>query len=151
MKTILSSILLMFSISVFSQTQKVIASVDIFFEGLHNRDTIKIQSVCDKDMLLQSIIENDFGSHLENEKLQKFYKTVASIPQYLKFQEKLLDYKVMIDGYMAQVWTPYEFYLNDKVSHTGVNCFTLQLDNNPKNPIWKIVHIIDTRRSKGKS
>ncbi|MDI9311429.1 MAG: hypothetical protein QM535_14550 [Limnohabitans sp.] len=151
MKKIAMVLVYLVSFSGISQTQSVIASVDAFFDGFHKRDTLKMKVVCDKDMLLQSIIENDFGSHLENEQLAKFYKTVASVPKYVKYQEKLLDYKVMIDGYMAQVWTPYEFYLNDKVSHTGVNCFTLQLDNNPKNPIWKIVHIIDTRRSKGKS
>lgn len=131
-----------------SQTQDIIASVDRFFEGLHARDTLKIQSVCDKDILLQSIIENEYGSHLENETPKKFYKTIAMAPKQLEFFEKLLDYKVMVDGYMAQVWTPYEFYINGKISHTGVNCFTLQRDNNPKQPIWKIVHIIDTRRKK---
>jgi hypothetical protein len=45
---------------------------------------------------------------------------------------------------MANVWTPYEFYINEKLSHIGVNSFTLLLENN----IWKIVHIIDTRRKK---
>ena len=35
-------------------------------------------------------------------------------------------------------------YVNDKLSHIGTNSFTLLLENN----IWKIVHIIDTRRKK---
>ena len=148
MKKIVFVFLFLTTICVNAQTPEIIASVDRFFEGLHAKDTLKIQSVCDKDIILQSIIENEYGSHLENETPKKFYKTVVSIPSQLQFQEKLLDYKVMIDGYMAQVWTPYEFYINGKVSHSGVNCFTLQKDNNPKQPIWRIVHIIDTRRKK---
>jgi hypothetical protein len=140
--------LLIFSISIYGQSKNVIASVNQFFEGMHAKDTLKMQLVCDKDLILQSIIENDFGSQLQNENASIFYKTVATIPAYIKFEEKLLDYQVMIDGSMAQVWTPYEFYLNGQISHFGVNCFTLQLDNNPRNPIWKIIHIIDTRRKK---
>lgn len=131
-----------------AQTQDVIASITTFFEGLHGRDTIKIKTVCDKELLLQTIVENDFGSQLQRESTDRFYKSVAAIPSFMKVEEKLLDYKVLIDGSMAQVWTPYEFFINDKISHVGVNSFTLQLDNNPKKPVWKIVHIIDTRRKK---
>jgi hypothetical protein len=30
-----------------------------------------------------------------------------------------------VDGSMAHAWTPYEFYVNGKLSHKGVNAFTL--------------------------
>ncbi|HOD10564.1 MAG TPA: nuclear transport factor 2 family protein, partial [Flavobacterium sp.] len=40
------------------------------------------------------------------------------------------------------VWTPYEFYVNEKLSHSGVNAFTLFKENEK----WKIIHLIDTRR-----
>jgi hypothetical protein len=43
---------------------------------------------------------------------------------------------------MAHAWTPYEFYINGKLSHKGVNAFTLYKDDGQ----WKIVHLIDTRR-----
>jgi hypothetical protein len=43
---------------------------------------------------------------------------------------------------MAHVWAPYEFYINDKLSHTGVNTFTLFKEKD----IWKIIYLIDTRR-----
>jgi len=56
--------------------------------------------------------------------------------------EKLLDYKIQIDGPLAHVWTPYEFYVNGKLSHSGVNSFTLFKEKDA----WQIIHIIDTRR-----
>lgn len=148
MKKIAIFTLVFVSFTASAQTQEVISSITTFFDGLQTRDTLKIKTVCDKELLLQTIVENDFGSQLQREATSKFYKSVAAIPSFMKIEERLLDYKVLIDGPMAQVWTPYEFYINDKISHVGVNSFTLQLDNNPKKPIWKIVHIIDTRRRK---
>jgi hypothetical protein len=58
-------------------------------------------------------------------KLLAFYKSIASIPNEMKFQEKLLSLSIQIDVAMAHAWTPYEFYINEKLSHKGVNAFTL--------------------------
>ena len=46
------------SIGVFAQEEKAIKqSISVFFEGLQTSDTLKIQSVCHKEMKLQSITE----------------------------------------------------------------------------------------------
>jgi len=60
----------------------------------------------------------------------------------MKFQEKILNYSIQFDGAMAHVWAPYEFYLNDKLRHSGVNTFTLYKEKDS----WKIIYLIDTRR-----
>jgi hypothetical protein len=131
------------SIGVFAQEEKAIKqSISVFFEGLQSSDTLKIQSVCHKEMKLQSITEKNTVGGLSYQSNSDFYKSVAAIPKNLKIEERLLSYNIQIDGTMANVWTPYEFYINEKLSHIGVNSFTLLLENN----IWKIVHIIDTRR-----
>jgi hypothetical protein len=133
------------SIGVFAQEEKAIKqSISVFFEGLQSSDTLKIQSVCHKEMKLQSITEKNTVGGLSYQSNSDFYKSVAAIPKNLKIEERLLSYNIQIDGTMANVWTPYEFYINEKLSHIGVNSFTLLLENN----IWKIVHIIDTRRKK---
>jgi hypothetical protein len=62
----------------------------------------------------------------------------------MKFEERILNYNVQIDGNLAHVWTPYEFYINDQLSHIGTNSFTLYNDNGK----WQIIHLIDTRRKK---
>jgi hypothetical protein len=133
------------SIGVFAQEEKAIKqSISVFFEGLQSSDTLKIQSVCHKEMKLQSITEKNTVGGLSYQSNSDFYKSVAAIPKNLKIEERLLSYNIQIDGTMANIWTPYEFYINEKLSHIGVNSFTLLLENN----IWKIVHIIDTRRKK---
>ncbi|WP_408611582.1 nuclear transport factor 2 family protein [Flavobacterium panici] len=104
---------------------------------------MKIKTVCADKMILQSISESSVkGNKLSNESAAEFYKSIATIPSTMKFQEKILSYNIQIDGTMAHVWTPYEFYLNDKLSHTGVNTFTLFKEKDS----WKIIYLIDTRR-----
>ncbi|WP_225585112.1 hypothetical protein [Flavobacterium sp. MDT1-60] len=94
-------------------------------------------------MILQSISESTVkGNKLSDEGVKYFYKSIATIPSSMKFQEKILSYTIQIDGTMAHVWAPYEFYLNDKLSHSGVNTFTLFKEKDA----WKIIYLIDTRR-----
>ena len=126
-----------------AQKQDVQKTIEIFFEGFHQKDTVKIQSVCSTTIILQSISESAAsGNKLSDETAKEFYKSIASIPSSIKFQEKILNYNIQIDGSMAHVWAPYEFYLNDKLSHSGVNTFTLFKEKD----IWKIIYIIDTRK-----
>lgn len=126
-----------------AQKQEVQKSIEIFFEGFHQRDSIKMKSVCLDQIILQSISESKIkGNKLSTENIREFYKSIVSIPLTLKFKEKILSYNIQIDGSMAHVWTPYEFYLNDKLSHTGVNAFTLFKEKDS----WKIIYLIDTRR-----
>lgn len=91
---------------------------------------------------MQSIQENANGAKLSDESTSEFYKSIASIPANFNFQEKILSYSIQVDGTMAHAWTPYEFYINDKLSHKGVNAFTLFKENDA----WKIIYVIDTRR-----
>jgi len=134
-----------FITGVFAQEENAIKqSISVFFEGLQTSDTLKIQSVCHKEMKLQSITEKNAIGSLSFDSNSEFYKSIAAIPKNVKIEERILSYNIQIDGTMANVWTPYEFYINEKLSHIGVNSFTLLLENN----IWKIVHIIDTRRKK---
>jgi hypothetical protein len=59
--------------------------------------------------------------------------------------ERIVFETIKIDGPLAAVWTPYQFYLNGQFSHCGVNSFQLVRLNGQ----WKIQYIIDTRRKQG--
>ena len=134
------SLLFMFGMQ--AQNQEVQKTIDTFFEGFHTKDSIKIKFVCDEKMILQSVSETSKGNTLTSQKGSEFIKSIISIPEKMTFQEKLLSYNIQVDGAMAHVWTPYEFYVNGKFSHKGVNAFTLFKDKEG----WKIIYIIDTRR-----
>lgn len=143
MKTYFILFFLLLGLVTKAQKQEVQKTIEIFFEGFHLRDSVKIKSVCADKMILQSINESVLkGNKLSDETAKEFYKSIVSIPSNMKFQEKILSYNIQIDGSMAHVWAPYEFYINDKLSHKGVNIFTLFKEKD----IWKIIYLIDTRR-----
>lgn len=142
MKIIFFLLILIFSISVNAQNQEVQKTIETFFEAFHAKDTVKMRSVCSDKIILQSIQENANGGKLSDEVASEFYKSIASIPTNFNFQEKILSYSIQVDGTMAHAWTPYEFYINDRLSHKGVNSFTLFKEND----VWKIIYCIDTRR-----
>ncbi len=126
-----------------AQKSEVQKTIESFFVGFHQKDSIKMKAVCSDNIILQSINESAVkGNKLNNENSKDFYKSLTSIPSNIKFQEKILSYSIQIDGAMAHAWTPYEFYMNDKLSHSGVNAFTLFKENDS----WKIIYVIDTRR-----
>lgn len=142
MQRIVFVLLVVFSTSLYSQNEEIKDVIVTFFKGFHAKDSTMIKSVCAKNMILQSIAESSKGSQIKNQIPQDFYRSIATIPSTMLFEERLLDYSIQVDGSMAHVWTPYEFYVNNKFSHKGVNAFTLFKDNG----LWKIVYLIDTRR-----
>jgi hypothetical protein len=142
MKKISFLLILIFSVSVNAQNQEVQKTIETFFEAFHAKDTVKLKSICSNKIILQSIQENANGAKLSDEVASEFYKSIASIPANFNFQEKILSYSIQVDGTMAHAWTPYEFYINNKLSHKGVNAFTLFKEND----VWKIIYVIDTRR-----
>jgi len=143
MKKVLLFVFL-FSVSLcHAQKQDVQRAIEIFFEGFHQKDTVKMQSVCSSKIILKSISESTVkGNKLSEETAKELYRSIASIPSTMKFHEKIINYNIQIDGTIARVWAPYEFFVNDKLSHSGVNTFTLFKEKD----IWKIIYLIDTRR-----
>lgn len=118
-------------------------TVDTFFEGFHKGDTALMKSVMMDKVLMQTAYKNKQGEDiLVTDEPSKLIDAIANRPEDQKWEEKLLDYKISVDGNMANAWTPYEFWFNGEFSHCGVNSFQLFKDNGT----WKIIYLIDTRR-----
>ena len=125
------------------ENAKVKATINTFFEGFHKGDTILMKSVMMDKMLLQTTYKTKEGNNvLVSEESSKLMSAIANRPNDQKWDERLLTYNIQVDGIMAHVWTPYEFWFNDEFSHCGVNSFQLFNDNGH----WKIIYLIDTRR-----
>ena len=146
MKKLLFFILLLSIQGSYAQETDVKKSIQTFFDGLHARDTVTMKSVCYKHLILESITELQGQGKFDFEMADDYYAQVARISPEIKIEERILSYKIQVDGTMAHVWAPYEFYANGKLSHSGVNSFQLFKDSGS----WKIVYIIDTRRAAGK-
>ena len=138
-----------FIVSVNAQAEaekEVKQTIERFFEGFHKQDSTIIKSTIYKEIKMQSIGKNREGvAKIRTEDFNKFLKSIVSIPKDKKFEEKLLDFSIQVDGNMANAWTKYEFWMNGQFSHCGVNSFQLFNDNGS----WKIIYLVDTRRREG--
>jgi len=113
-----------------------------FFKGLHKGDSAVISKTFHKDIKIQTTTTQKGKKILVTEAKTKLLTGIAAKdPKHVYF-EKLLAINVQIDGNLASVWTPYEFYFNGTFSHCGANSF--QLFNN--NGLWQITYLIDMRR-----
>ncbi len=129
-----------------SETDNVKSKIIEFFDAFHKQDTVALKSMVTDKVILQSISTNKEGKTiLKEDDFNEFVKSIASIPKDKKFEEKLLDFNIQVDGHMANAWTPYEFWYEEKFSHCGVNSFQLIKDDGE----WKIIYLVDTRRQEG--
>jgi hypothetical protein len=134
-------ILLSASFSISAQnTPKSI--VNAFFEAFHNQDTTALRNFFHERATIQTISTENSLPIVKEESIDALVIGISSIPAEMEFEEQLKRIKVRSDGEMAQVWSPYEFLVDGKFSHSGVNSFVLvKVDAS-----WKIIHLIDTRR-----
>lgn len=117
-------------------------AVEMFFEAFHKRDSVGISKTIAPEAVFHSITVKKDRNDLAYESLADFYKSIKSFPKDFQFEEKLTSWSINSTGEMANVWTDYEFYVNGKLSHKGVNSFQLYMSADG----WKIVHIADTRK-----
>lgn len=123
-----------------NQIKKVITT---FFDGLHKGDSAIVNSTLHQHIKIQSTHTNRQGKKmLVTETKERLLTNIANKKPEHTYLEKLLSYTIKIDGNLASVWTPYEFYLNGKFSHCGANSFQL-FNNNGK---WEIIYLVDMRR-----
>ena len=126
-----------------AQSDAIKNTISTFFEGLQSSDTIIVNSVIHKDLIMQTIYLNNEGkSNLKTASKSQFLKDIATKKKEDVWFEKLLSYTIQVDENLATVWTPYEFYFNQKFSHCGVNSFQLFFNGE----YWEIISILDTRR-----
>lgn len=118
------------------------AAVTLLFDGMRASDPIKIQGAFADSAVLQTIGRNKDGKTIiRNEAVKEFASQIAKLPRD-SADERIVFESIKIDGPLAAVWTPYQFYYAGKFSHCGVDAFHLVRINGA----WKIQYLIDTRR-----
>lgn len=145
MKKLFTILFLAITISSFAQTdqEQIKASINQVFDGMRKNDTTLIRQVLYPSCFLKSIGKNKDGVvKLQEDQIIDWLKSVGTKRDGVVLDERLTAYDIKIDGEMAMAWTPYEFYVNDKFNHCGVDVFTMMKTDKG----WKIVGIVDTRR-----
>jgi len=126
-----------------TETEQVKKVIEDLFIGMKQGDSSLVSSLFRKDVRMLTSYTSPEGQPLLKEgSLQDFLIAIGT-PHPNVWNEKIWNTEIQIDDNLAQVWTDYAFYVDDKFSHCGVDAFQLAKENDGQ---WKIVHLIDTRR-----
>lgn len=119
--------------------------INTMFAAMKNGDGAAFRSVFADKVVMQTISRTKEGkTDVRDENLGEFAALVGTMKKD-SADERIRFETIKIDGPLAIVWTPYNFYHNGVFSHCGVNSFQLvRFDG-----VWKIQYLIDTRRRAG--
>ncbi len=121
------------------------AVINQLFTAMRNADTVMLHNCFSERPIMQTIVKDKEGNTLaRTDLLENFVKQIGSI-QKNAADERIVFESIRIDGPLASVWTPYQFFLNGQFSHCGANSFQLLRTKTG----WKIQYLIDTRRKEG--
>jgi hypothetical protein len=114
-----------------SAEEEVIAVVEAVFAGMRSGDTEALRAI----MLPESQL-------LAMAATGPRWRTGASFAEGFEgldepVIERMWNPKVLIDGPIASLWTPYDLYFGDRWSHCGTDAFQLALTEDG----WKVAFI----------
>lgn len=150
MKKSIAAILILASLPFGIQAQQttedsVKAAVTQLFDAMRQSNPDLLKASFGETAVLQTIAKTRDGKVVvRNESVEEFAAQIAKAEKGA-LDERIEFGMIKIDAALATVWTPYQFFLNGKFSHCGVNAFQLVRGNTG----WKIQYIIDTRRREG--
>ena len=132
-----------FSSNAQSTEDSVKQTVNKLLIGMKSSNGTMISGAFADSAVLQTISRDKVSGKIfvRNESVKDFAKSISTIAVDAA-DERITFSNIKIDADLASVWTPYQFYLNGKFSHCGVNSFQLVRINGE----WKIQYLIDTRR-----
>ena len=143
-RKLLFSILTLFTLKSMAQDDETAIKTVInnMFDGMRKTDSVLIRSAFAPKAILQTIAKNKEGKiSVRSEVLDSFIITVTR-PHKEVYDERIIFDLVKVDAELAIAWTPYQFFIDEKFSHCGVNSFQLVKIEGQ----WKIQYLIDTRR-----
>ena len=138
MKKIFFLLISSFSFAQNTSEKEIIKPIENLFQAMKSADSLGVKNAFSGSAIMQTFGKNQ---EIRTDKVEDFAKQVGA-SQAGDLDERFTISKILVDGNMASVWVPYQFYYKGNFSHCGVNSFQLAKIKNE----WKIQYIIDTRR-----
>ena len=138
MKKIFFLLISSFSFAQNTSEKEIVKPIENLFNAMKSADSLGVKNAFSGSAIMQTFGKNQ---EIRTDKVEDFAKQVGA-SQAGDLDERFTISKILVDGNMASVWVPYQFYYKGNFSHCGVNSFQLAKLNNE----WKIQYIIDTRR-----
>ena len=127
-----------------SEDAAVMAPVNALFDGLARRDSAIILAAMRPDATATAANEKADGTRtVRRLTAADFAAGVKPGPE--RYEERLTDPAIEIDGDIAMVWSPYVFLVDGKVHHCGVDHFDLVRENGA----WKVANVTWSSRTTG--
>ena len=146
MKNIFLAILFLFPALVFAQQPddrlEVIAAIEELFDAMRAGDAGGVRQAFHPEARLFTVYTDEQGVPQSRESTVDRFAAAVGREREEVLNEEIWNYDIQIDGRLAQAWTEYSFFLDDRLSHCGYNAFHL-IKNDSE---WKILHVTDTRR-----
>ena len=96
------------------------------FSAMKSVDSVALKSCFFPHARLQVSVKAPEGNTIREVPLAKFVQSVMSRKSG-ELDERVVSWgSILIDHEIATAWVPYEFYLNGKFTHKGVDVFLLQ-------------------------
>jgi len=123
-----------------SGEQPLLATVQKLFDSMAAHDADAARAVLVPEGRVIGISESRTTNISQEEFAARLATTKASA-----YLERIWNPRVLIRGSIANVWADYDFHLNQKFSHCGIDSFSLIKDG----PAWKIAGIVYTVETSG--
>ena len=126
----------------FGQEADLKQVIEQFFQSMYKRDTAALRRAFLPGAMLYTYSHDSKGNpRAKGETVTDFIRGVSLIGDAV-MEERLTSWQFLVDDGVASVWTPYEFYFENKFSHCGIDSWEMIRVHGE----WKISQLTDTRR-----
>jgi hypothetical protein len=105
------------------ETPAILAAVQTFFDTMATRDVEGARSVLMPEGRMFSVREQNGQPVTRASSIQDYLDGLAKRQQ--AYRERMWHPEVRVHGPIASVWTPYDFWVDGKFSHCGIDAFEL--------------------------
>jgi hypothetical protein len=125
-----------------SEGKAVQAVIDKLFDAMRKGDTASMRAVFAPAAKMFGV--NRQGA-LAADSIDSWLRSIGRQPPGTVLNERTWAPQVRVDDNIAQAWMQYDFHIGDRFTHCGVDAFDLMKIGGE----WKIVAVLDTRRTTG--
>ena len=123
------------------EREAILAAVQGIFDALAAGDGEILREIMHPDVLMHSVERAADGTRSSSTSTRdELIARLEGSEQVLT--ERMWDAEVRVSGDLAMVWTPYDFYVGDDLSHCGADALLLTRNDDES---WKIIALSWTR------
>jgi hypothetical protein len=105
------------------EREAVLKIVQAFFDTMTARDVEGARAVLQPQGRFHAVRMRDGKPDVRGFSNEEYFATLQASKQ--RMQERMWNPEVRIQGLIATVWAPYDFWIDGKFSHCGVDAFDL--------------------------